>query len=414
MVGISLPDVSDWREPLPQGQWSQFYSHLARRVELIDVIRPQLSQAQRYLNFARTFRPRKSRWKARAGFNRSLAMTRTKAVQRGLSRYEGSYDLIMQLQTLCAPGFDRGGIPYTIYTDNTMALTQRIYPAWAPLSADASAWWMQYEAEICRSATAVFTFSEFARQSVLDDYDCSPESVVAVGAGANQLLDSLGEKDYTAPRALFVGIDFTLKGGDVLLEAWPMVRKHVPDAELIIAGPTRKPRRELPSGVSWIGWVDRTRLASLYRSASVFVLPSLFDAYPLVLLEAMGHGLPCIGTSCCGIPEMIDDGVTGRLVPRYESEPLAEALIELFTNPDKTAAMGRAAHASVLRERRWTDVLDRVMAHLDPVSLSRQLKPGSPSEHARELARDVGRENSEQREKDRHAEQRLESEQREA
>lgn len=364
VLGVSLPDVSDWREPLPQGQWSQFYSQLAQRVELIDVIRPQISQAERYLNFARTFHPRKSRWKATAGFNRSLAMKRTEAVQRGLSGYEGSYDLIMQLQTLCAPGFDRAGIPYAIYTDNTMALTQRIYPAWSPLSANASAWWMQYEAEICRSAAAVFTYSEFARGSVIDDYGCSPDSVVAVGAGANQLLNSLGEKDYSAPRALFVGVGFTVKGGHVLLEAWPIVRERVPDAELIIAGPTQEPKTGLPAGVSWMGWVDRTRLASLYQSASVFVLPSLFEAWGHVLLEAMGHGLPCIGTSCCAMSEIIDEGVTGRLVPRYESEPLAEALIELLTDPVKTDAMGHAAYASVVRENRWTDVLDRVVAHL--------------------------------------------------
>jgi glycosyltransferase involved in cell wall biosynthesis len=365
VLGVSLPDVSDWREPLPQGQWSQFYSQLAQRVELIDVIRPQISQAERYLNFARTFHPRKSRWKATAGFNRSLTMKRTAAAERGLSRYEGSYDLIMQLQTLCAPSFDRAGIPYAIYTDNTMALTQRIYPAWSPLSANASAWWMQYEAEVCRSAAAVFTYSEFARRSVIDDYGCSPDSVVAVGAGANQLLNSLGEKDYSAPRALFVGVGFTVKGGHVLLEAWPIVRERVPDAELIIAGPTQEPKTRLPAGVSWMGWVDRARLASLYQSASVFVLPSLFEAWGHVLLEAMGHGLPCIGTSCCAMSEIIDEGVTGRLVPRYEPEPLAEALIELLTDPVKTAAMGQAAYASVLRGNRWSDVLDRVVAHLD-------------------------------------------------
>ncbi len=367
VLGVSLPDVSDWREPLPQGQWSQFYSQLAKRVELIDVIRPRLSQAKRYLNFARTFHPRKSKWKARAGFNRSLAMAQTNTVQRGLSRYEGSYDLVMQLQTLCAPGFDRAGVPYAIYTDNTMALTQRIYPAWAPLSADAAAWWMRFEADVCRSAAVVFTYSEFARRSVIDDYGCSPDSVVTVGAGANQLLDSLDGKDYSVPRALFVGIDFTIKGGHVLLEAWPLVRERVPDAELIIAGPARAPKTGLPAGVSWMGWVDRTRLASLYRSASVFVLPSLFEAWGHVLLEAMGHGLPCIGTSCCAMPEIVEEGVTGRLVARYEPEPLAGALVELLANPDTASAMGHAAHANVLEGKRWSDVIDRVMAHLVPV-----------------------------------------------
>jgi starch synthase len=364
VLGVSVPDVSDWREPLPQGQWSQFFGALAHRFELVDVVRPQRSRTEGYLNLARTFHPRRSQWKASAGFNQSLAMRRTQAVQRALAHHQGSYDLIMQLQTLCAPGFDRAGMPYAIYTDNTMALTRRLYPAWAPLSAKAASWWMQYEAEICRSATTVFTYSEFARRSVIDDYGSSPHSVIAVGAGANQLLGSLGNKDYTVARVLFVGFDFTRKGGSVLLEAWPIVRRRVPNAQLIVAGPTRESSPDLPAGVSWMGKVNRTELAQLYRSASVFVLPSLFEPWGHVFYEAMGHGLPCIGTSCCAMPEIIDDGVTGRLVPPSEPEPLADALIELLTDPVKTAAMGQAAYASVLRGNRWNDVLDRVAEHL--------------------------------------------------
>lgn len=374
VLGVAVPDVSDWRESLPQGKWSQFYGELAKRLELVGVVRPELSQADQYLIRARAFHPRMSRWRPRAGFNRSLVMRRTEAVQRGLSRYESSYDLIMQLQTLCAPGFDRAGIPYAIYTDNTMALTCRLNPS-VHLSADAASWWMGFEADVCRSASAVFTYSEFARCSVIDDYGCSPDSVLAVGAGANQLLESLGEKDYSVPRALFVGGDFKGKGGSVLLDAWPIVRERVPDAELIVAGPKRKPPRDLPAGISWMGWMDRAGLAQLYRSASVFVLPSFFDACPNVLREAMGHGLPCISTDCCAMPEIIDDGVTGRLVPRFESEPLAVALIELLADPVKTAAMGHAAHTHVLRGNRWSDVVDRVMARLD-VSFSASARSG--------------------------------------
>ena len=364
VLGVSIHDVSDWREPLPQGRLSQFFAALAQRCELVNIVQPDPTGIERYRNFARTFRPRWSRWWAKAGFNQSLATRRTEAVQRALARHQGSYDLIMQLQTLCAPGFDRSGVPYVIYTDNTMVLTQRLYPDWAPLSTRAASSWMRYEAEICRSAATVFTYSEFTRRSVIDDYDVSPHSVIAVGTGVNQQLDSLGDKDYTPARALFVGFDFTRKGGHILLEAWPIVRGRVPNAQLIIAGPTRKPRPKLPSGVSWVGRMDRSGLAQLYRSASVFVMPSLFEPWGHVFYEAMGHGLPCIGTSRCAMPEIIDDGVTGRLVPPSEPEPLAAALIELFTDPIKTAAMGQAAYASVLRGHSWIDVVDRMVAHL--------------------------------------------------
>jgi alpha-maltose-1-phosphate synthase len=365
VLGVALPDVSDWSEPQPQGKWSQFFGALAQRCQLVGVVPAEVSQLHRYLNLLRMVYPRKRSWRARAGFNRALAMRRTKLVERGLREHDGSYDVIMQLQTLCAPGFHRVGIPYAIYTDNTMALTQRLYPAGAPLPAADAARWMSFEGDVFRSAAGVFAFSEFARSSIIDDYGCSPDRVLAVGAGANQLLGSLGDKDYTTPRAVFVGRDFVRKGGCVLLQAWPQVRRQVPDAELLIAGPSEKLIREVPRGVRWLGPVDRARLTVLYQSASVLVLPSLFEPWGHVFLEAMGHGLPCIGTSCCAMPEIIQDGVTGRLVPRLEVEPLAVALIELFTDPVKTGAMGHAAHRHVLQGNGWSDVLDRVCGYLD-------------------------------------------------
>lgn len=363
-MGVSIPDVRDWREPVAQGKWSQFFGALARRVDLIDVVQPEIAGVDHYLNLARRFHPSKDRWKAAAGFNRSIARKRSEAVQRALQRHAGEYDLIVQLQTLCEPGLGRSEAPYAIYTDSTLALTRRHYLPRAQLSAKEASWWMAYEAEVCRAATSVFTFSEFARASVIEDYGCSPERVAAVGAGANQLSESVAEKEDTTPRALFVGIDFTCKGGHVLLQAWPAVRERVPDAELIVVGPAGRPKGPLPEGVSWMGWVDRARLARLYESASVFVMPSLFEAWGHSLIEAMGYGLPCIGTNCYAMPEIIDDGVTGRLVARGEPEPLAEALAELLGDPAKAAAMGRTAHARVLEERRWSDVVDRVLAHL--------------------------------------------------
>lgn len=364
VLGVAMADVSDWRDAVPRGKWSPFFGALARRFELVDVVRPELARGDRYLNLARAFHPRARRWRARAGFNGSVVRKRTEAVQVGLGSYHGSYDLIMQLQTLCAPGVERHGVPYTIYTDSTMALLRRLYPAGADITPASAAQWMRFEADVCQSASAVFTYSEFARRSMIVDYGCSPDRVVAVGAGVNQLLGSLGEKDHEARRALFVGGDFTRKGGYVLLEAWPLVRERVPDAELIIAGPRLDPTRGDVAGVRWVGRVDRRALSALYQSVSVFVMPSLFEPWGHVFFEAMGHGLPCIGTSCCAMPEIIDDGITGRLVPPGKAEPLAAGLIELLTEPGKTVLMGEAAHAKVLKGNSWSDVIDRIATHL--------------------------------------------------
>ena len=110
--------------------------------------------------------------------------------------------------------------------------------------------------------------------------------------------------------------------------------------------------------------MTRAQLAELYTSATVFVLPSMFDAWGHVFIEAMGYGLPCIGTAICAMPEIIDDGVTGRLVARGEPEPLASAMIELLSDPEKSERMGRAAHARVLEQLTWSHVADRFIEHL--------------------------------------------------
>jgi glycosyltransferase involved in cell wall biosynthesis len=348
--------------------WSAFFDALARRFQVVDVVEAvDVSGFGRYWNIALSFHPRKERWRAKAQFNPRRALKRTRDVQRALDRHHGRYDLIVQLQTKYGPGFYRAGVPYVVYTDNTMALTQRFYPAWAPLPARAASRWLQLEAEICRSASIVFTFSEFARGSVIADYGCASQRVAAVGAGARLLLDSVNGKDYRAPRALFVGRNFERKGGSVLLDAWSTVQTHLPDAELVIAGP-REMQRELPARITWVGPVSDNQLSQLYRSASVFVMPSLFEPWGLVFLEAMGHGLPCIGTSSCAMPEIITDGSTGYLVPPYEAGPLAVRLTELLADPEKAAAMGRLAHARVVDTGTWDHVIDRIAFHLGDTS----------------------------------------------
>lgn len=366
--GVALPDVSDWDTPVPAGKWSQFFKALAERVTLVGVTRPASSRLDQAITLACAFHPDRAQWMGRYGFSLDRVARLDRRLQAELAPQRERFDLIVQLQTLCSPA--SVGAPYVIYTDNTFALTRRWYPVYAAVPERHSRRWQQFEAEVCHGARCVFTFSEFARRSVIDDYGCPPEQVVAVGAGANQLAPTLDGKDYGTRRALFVGSPFEHKGGDVLLRAWRLVRDRVPDAELCIVGPRRDPAPGFGHGVTWAGRIDRTALAQLYGTASVFVLPSLFDAWGHVFVEAMGNGLPCIGTDCCAMPELIADGRSGRLVARGAVEPLADALCELLTDPELAARMGRAGYERVRGELRWEHVIDRVMGRLAEITAS--------------------------------------------
>ena len=210
--------------------------------------------------------------------------------------------MIFQLQTLFAPGTRPAAQPYTVFTDNTYSLTKRHFPAWAPLPARQSRRWAELEAITCRDARYVFVPSDLVRDTMIADYGCDPERVVRVGFGTAIYEPELPPRSWDTQVALFVGIQFARKGGPTLLEAWAQARPRAARGGAVGAwGPRAVRRVELPPGVRWLGYVSgREALADLYRRASVFVLPSIFDPYPNVLREAMGHGLPASAPTPAG------------------------------------------------------------------------------------------------------------------
>ena len=75
---------------------------------------------------------------------------------------------------------------------------------------------MRFEADVCQAPSVIFTFTDFARRSVINDYGCSPNRVLAVGAGANQLVGEFAERNPGSPRALFVGVTLREREGTFL------------------------------------------------------------------------------------------------------------------------------------------------------------------------------------------------------
>jgi glycosyltransferase involved in cell wall biosynthesis len=82
----------------------------------------------------------------------------------------------------------------------------------------------------------------------------------------------------------------------------------------------------------------------------IFVLSTHWEGFPLVLLEAMAHARPVIATTVDGIPELVTDGVTGRLFPHEDVGALAECLLGLLNSPEKARAIGRAGREHVARD----------------------------------------------------------------
>jgi len=111
----------------------------------------------------------------------------------------------------------------------------------------------------------------------------------------------------------------------------------------------------------FLGPVPNAAMPALFCSADMSVLPSLAEATSIAGLEAMASGLPLVGTRVGGIPALIEDEVTGLLVPPRDPGALGAALLRLVSEPALRRAMGTAARAKIEREFTWAQVVARTM-----------------------------------------------------
>ena len=190
-----------------------------------------------------------------------------------------------------------------------------------------------------------------------------------------------GEPDDIGPRAVLIVARLSAaeryKGHDALLQAWPAVVARQPEARLVIAGDgddlprLRAKAQELgvAGHVLFTGFVTDARLTALYRRAAVFAMPSRGEGFGLAYLEAMTHGLPCVGGIHDAAREVIEDGVTGYLVDQGDVHGLAGRLLELLGDEPRRQALGEAGRRRVARcytapqfEARMLGLLDAAFA----------------------------------------------------
>ncbi len=175
------------------------------------------------------------------------------------------------------------------------------------------------------------------------------------------------------PFLLFTGRIASNKGLLPFLEAFALLAPRSPDLSVVMVGEDGGSRAEvlhraedlgLSQRVRLVGFVPEERvLASAYAQASVFVLPSEYEAFGLVLLEAMAQGTPVVSTRVGGIPELVEDGQNGLLVPPGDPRALSEALESILSDPSLRERLGRSGREVTVPRFTW----ERVVEALEPV-----------------------------------------------
>ncbi|MDQ4006356.1 MAG: glycosyltransferase family 4 protein [Actinomycetota bacterium] len=169
------------------------------------------------------------------------------------------------------------------------------------------------------------------------------------------------------PLLLFAGRLEYEKGLQTLLDALPLLDGVVPGAGLVVAGDGTyrstleelSRSRALGHRVRFEGFVGEDRLHALYAAADVAVVPSLYEPFGLVALEAMASGTPLVASDTGGLREIVVDEISGLRFRPGDAEGLARAVARVLLDPETSARLQREAHSALAARRSWTGAAAR-------------------------------------------------------
>ena len=221
---------------------------------------------------------------------------------------------------------------------------------------------MQYEYEVYQRAEAILYMGEWLCQYAKEIFPDLAHKMYAIGGGINIPKAKFSEDKRQGNKILFVGRDFYRKGGDLLIEAFKIVReKYDPGVELYIAGP-----KELPSCADGVenlvfkGDVSYDQVGDLMAECDLFCMPSRFEAYGLVFIEALASGLPCIARNAFEMPYFIEKGVTGELIDIDDPEELALKIYNVL-NDENFKINVKNKHDYYIDKYNWENVISKIL-----------------------------------------------------
>jgi starch synthase len=381
-------------DPESWASWSgitkSIVDHLRLQGHIVITHDIDLYGSDRLMAGVATFSTDRRRWGTRFHLGAVPFRLRSRKGNRCVALHRDHIDLVLQIGATLQIS-RRFGIPYCLCCDSNIRVAQQgAATGYSNASAISPAELERIAARertVYRGAAAIFPLSEHLRQSFINDFQVPADRVRAVYAGPNFASASIAaarpsRRDPHPPTALFVGLQFHRKGGDLLVESFRRVRAQLPDARLMLAG-VPVGYVEGP-GITCLGDLNKNRpesaaaLTAAYASADVFVLPTRFEPFGIAFVEAMHFGLPCIGPRAWAVPEIIADGETGFTVPAEDVDALTDRLLRLLSDPPLARTMGDAGRARAQQlftwpavARRLTDVMNGVLERQQPSALAR-------------------------------------------
>jgi glycosyltransferase involved in cell wall biosynthesis len=218
---------------------------------------------------------------------------------------------------------------------------------------------------ILQNADAILALTEHMRNKLINIYN-TEIYIVPNGIDVENYKDTTisPTRKTGIKNILFVGNLYSIKGVQYLISAMKKIHDEMSDVRLILVGDGEERKRleelskqlNMQSYVQFVGKVPHEKVKIFMHQADIFVLPSLSEGLPIVILEAMACGLPIVASRVGGIPDLIKNGVHGYLVKAKMPDEIAEKILILLKDDQLRTEIART-NLELIKEYSWTIII---------------------------------------------------------
>jgi glycosyltransferase involved in cell wall biosynthesis len=271
-----------------------------------------------------------------------------------LYKYKEAADLIVHFGSVAITRRIAAKVPNVIVTDATLAGSVR-YGGIKYSDKYLVSFSNEFN-KINKNIKLIFTFNEWTKISLVQDYNCNIDKIINIGFGAN-LIPYTGNKDYSNYHILIIlrrGLEVN-KGLFLLLDAFKIAYKRNSNLKLSVVGTTLDPIQ----GVTYYEGFPRQKTIELFHDASLFAMPALFEPNGMVYIEALSCKTPILGLDRLAFPEFCGYGKYGFIV-KDTPEDIADTIIFALSNPIALKQMGESGQEYALNRFSW-DLVEKTI-----------------------------------------------------
>ena len=218
-------------------------------------------------------------------------------------------------------------------------------------------------------ANRVITHGEKLKKILVTEYKLYEENIHVIPHGDFSFFRNTSNKVFAEENnyILFFGRIMEYKGLEYLIKAEPLIMKEIPNAKIVIAGAGsyfNRYKASLERNDNFIlynHFIPNEMVNELFQKASVVVLPYIDGSQTGIIPIAYSFKKPVVVTSVGSIPEVVEDGKTGYIVPPRNEEKLADAIIRLLKNKDEMTEMGENAYKKMKEELSWDKIAEKTI-----------------------------------------------------